>query len=286
MERMHTGSARATTMHRKLALVAALLFAGSATAAGVDYAALEQHTVGAHRSAEQRARNEYRHPVQTLSWFGVEPDMTVVEIWPGGGGWYTGILAPYLRGSGTFHAAGFVVEGPDVPDFRKRFQRNFEAKLAQRPGIYDEARLAPIGPPDHFTPAPPGSADRVLTFRNVHNWVAGGYARKMFDGFHAMLKPGGILGVVEHRADPGTDLATMKASGYVTEAHVKKLAAEAGLEFVASSPVNDNPADDHDHPEGVWTLPPSLRLGDENRRKYKAIGESDRMTLKFRRPVD
>lgn len=264
-------------------LLTALLFAGAA-AADVDYAALEKHSVGEHRPAEQRARNEYRHPVQTLSWLGIEPDMTVVEIWPGGGGWYTGILAPYLRPAGTYHAAGFVVEGPDVPGYRKRFQRRFEDKLAARPEIYDKARLAPIGPPDHYTPAPAGSADAVLTFRNVHNWVKGGFDQAMFDGFHEMLKPGGILGVVEHRADPGTELETMKRSGYVTEAHVKQLARKAGFEFVGSSPINNNPADDHDHPRGVWTLPPSLRLKDENRQKYLAIGESDRMTLKFRKP--
>lgn len=182
-------------------VLSALLFMPVATAE-VDYAALQKHSVAEHRSAEQRARNEYRHPVQTLAWLGIEPDMTVVEIWPGGGGWYTGILAPYLRGSGTLYAVGFVVEGPDVPDYRKRFQRQFEQKLAERPDIYDEVRLAPMGPRDHYTPAPEASADAVVTFRNVHNWLADGFDQAMFDGFHAMLEPGGILGVVEHRADP------------------------------------------------------------------------------------
>lgn len=270
-------------------LVCCLLFAAliaGVAHADVDYAALKANAVGAHRSADQRARNEYRHPVQTLAWFGVTPDMTVVEIWPGGG-WYTEILAPYLRDAGQYHAAGFVVDGPNVPDFRKRSQRNFEAKLAQRPDIYAEARLAPIGPPDHFTPAPAGTADAVLTFRNVHNWLAGGFAQNMFDGFNAMLKPGGMLGVVEHRADPGTDLATMKTTGYVTEAYVKQLAANAGFRFVASTAINANAADDHDHPKGVWTLPPSLRLDDRDRHRYLRIGESDRMTLKFRKaPAD
>ncbi len=272
-------------MRHVLYLLAALLLIGTARAQ-VDHEALAKHSVAEHRPAEQRARNEYRHPIETLSWFGIEPDMTVVEIWPGSGGWYTGILAPYLRGSGTFYAAGFVIEGPDVPDWRERYQRAFEERVAAHPEIYDEAKLAPIGPPDHFTPAPPGSADAVLTFRNVHNWTEGGFDQAMFDGFETMLKPGGILGVVEHRADPGTELRVMKRSGYVTVARVKKLADRAGLEFVGSSAVNANPADDHDHPEGVWTLPPTLRLGDKDRQKYLAIGESDRMTLKFRKPAD
>jgi predicted methyltransferase len=129
-----------------------LLLTGGAAHAEVDHATLAEHSVAEHRPAEQRARNAYRHPVQTLSWLGIEPEMTVVEIWPGNGGWYTGILAPYLRGSGTFYAAGFVVEGSDVPDWRKRYQQALEERLAAHLDIYDEAKLAPIGSPDHFNP--------------------------------------------------------------------------------------------------------------------------------------
>ena len=267
-----------------LGLLLAPLAAATAQVAQVDFDALAALSTGEHRSAANRARNEYRHPVQTLSWFGITPDMSVVEIWPGGG-WYAEVLAPYLRDAGTYYGAGFVVDAPDTPDYRKRFQKKFENKLAARPALYDRAKLAPIGPPDAFAPVAAASVDAVLTFRNVHNWVQGGFDQQMFDAFFAMLKPGGVLGVVEHRADPGTGLKTMQRSGYVTEARVKQLAEKAGFEFVAASAVNANPADDHDHPEGVWTLPPSLRLGDKHRAKYQAIGESDRMTLKFRKPA-
>lgn len=251
--------------------------------AKVDVPALQALSVGEHRSADNRARNEYRHPIQTLQWFGIEPDMTVVEVWPGGG-WYTEILAPYLRDNGKYYAAGFVVDSPDTPDYRKRFQKNFEAKLAAEPALYDKAILKPLGPPESWSPAPAGSADAVLTFRNVHNWMSGEFEQQMFDSFFAMLKPGGILGVVEHRADTGTTLKKMKTSGYVTEEYVMELAKKAGFKLVDETEINANKADNHKHPKGVWTLPPSLRLKDKNRAKYLAIGESDRMTLRFVKP--
>ncbi|MEQ9222476.1 MAG: hypothetical protein RJQ08_10010 [Salinisphaeraceae bacterium] len=237
-----------------------------------------------HRSEANIARNQYRHPVQTLQFFGVDPDMTVVEIWPGTG-WYTEILAPYLRDNGTFYAAGFSLRSVTVPDYRERIQREYVAKLRDRPAVYDRVKLTAMGPPEDWWVAPDNSADRVLTFRNVHNWMKDGYASLVFDGMYDALKPGGILGVVEHRASPGTSLETMKTSGYVTEQHVKILAARSGFEFVESSDINANPKDTKDHPEGVWTLPPTLRLGDKNREKYLEIGESDRMTLKFRKPA-
>lgn len=261
------------------------LFLPLTVQAQVDVTALQELSVAEHRSADNRARNEYRNPVQTLTWLGLEPDMTVVEIWPGGG-WYTEILAPYLREDGKYYAAGFVVDTPETPDYRKRYQKNFEDKLAASPALYDKLVLKPIGPPDSWSPAPAGSADAVLTFRNVHNWVQGGFEQKIFDSFFSMLKPGGVLGVVEHRADPGTSLENMKRSGYVTEKYVKELASNAGFELLAETQLNANPADDHQHPEGVWTLPPSLRLKEKDRAQYLAIGESDRMTLKFRKPAD
>lgn len=270
-------------MRATLALAAALLLPVSAYAQ-VDYAALKAHSVDTHRSAENRARNEYRHPVQTLQWFGISPDMAVLEVWPGGG-WYTEILAPYLRDNGKYYAAGFVVDAPDAPGYYKRIQKSFDAKLQAAPKLYDKVISKSLGAPDSWSPAPAGSLDAVLTFRNVHNWIAAGVEQKMFESFSKMLKPGGELGVVEHRADPGASLAIMKKTGYVTEAYIKQLANKAGLKFVAESAVNANPMDDHKHPEGVWTLPPSLRLGDKDRAKYLAIGESDRMTLKFTKPA-
>lgn len=264
------------------ALAVALLLPAVA-GAQVDYSALKAQSVEAHRSAQNRARNEYRHPVQTLGWFGIAPDMSVLEVWPGGG-WYAEILAPYLRDNGKYYAAGFVVDAPNTPAYRKRIQKQFEARLQAAPQLYDKAISEPLGPPDSWSPAPAASLDAVLTFRNVHNWIAGGFEQKMFNSFFKMLKPGGTLGVVEHRAEPGADINTMKKTGYVTEAYVKTLAEKAGFMFVAQSDINANAMDTHDHPKGVWTLPPSLGLGDKNRAKYLAIGESDRMTLKFTKP--
>jgi len=264
------------------ALAIALLLPMAANAK-VDVAALQAQSVGEHRSADNRARNEYRNPIQTLQWFGIEPGMTVVEIWPGGG-WYSEILAPYLREKGKYYAAGFVVDAPDTPDYRKRYQKSYEAKLKANPAIYDKVVLNPLGPPNSWAPAPEGSADAVLTFRNVHNWMQGDFEQKMFDTFFKTLKPGGVLGIVEHRADTGTSVKDMKKSGYVTEEYVNKLAKKAGFKLADETEINANEADNHKHPKGVWTLPPSLRLKNKNRAKYLAIGESDRMTLKFIKP--
>ncbi|MDD3763071.1 MAG: methyltransferase [Nevskiales bacterium] len=268
----------------RLLLAACLGLATTAPAQAATDTALQAAIAGPHRTPEARARDAARHPAETLAFFGIRPDMTVVEIWPGGG-WYAEVLAPYLREHGQYYAAGFVVDSDDAPAYRKRIQKRFEAKLAAEPSVYDRTRLTAVGPPDRWTIAPAGSADLVLTFRNVHNWLAGGYDAEMFRAFYTALKPGGILGVVEHRAPEGTDFETMKRSGYVTEARVRELAGDAGFEFVAASPVNANPKDSADHPEGVWTLPPTLKLGDQDREKYLAIGESDRMTLKFVKPA-
>lgn len=248
------------------------------------YGRLLEIANGNHRSAGNIARNQYRHPAQTLYFFGVEPDMTVVEIWPGLG-WYTEILAPYLHDRGSLYAAGFSLRSVTVPEYRIRIQHEFEAKMRANPTVYGNVILSAMGPPIDWRIAPPGSADMVLTFRNVHNWIAGGYPRVAFEAFYEALKPGGILGVVEHRAKPGTFVTEMIETGYVTENIVKQYAAAVGFEFVGASEVNANPKDTKDYPEGVWTLPPTLRLGDENREKYLAIGESDRMTLKFRKPA-
>lgn len=236
-----------------------------------------------HRSNKNIARNTYRHPQQTLSFFGLKPNMTVVEIWPGGG-WYSEILAPVLKDQGKYYAAGFSLVAKRTPNWRKKYQKKFEQKLTQRPDIYSETIITDLSIPERPEIAPAGSADLVLTFRNVHNWMKGDYAPEVFNSMFNALKPGGILGVVEHRAKSGTSLENMITSGYVTEAHVIKLAQGAGFELSERSEINANSKDTSIHPKGVWTLPPTLRLGDQEREKYLSIGESDRMTLKFIKP--
>ena len=228
------------------------------------------------RTAANVLRDRHRHPVETLSFFGVQPDQTVVEIWPGGG-WYTEILAPYLdAGGGTY-----IVAAPE------RSLTGVRKLIAANPATYQRVQIAnfPI-PAAGGTPVAPGSADVVLTFRNVHNWMMGKepFDAEAFRQMYAMLKPGGTLGVVEHRLPAGADDARQLKSGYIKVATVQRLAEAAGFRLAASSEVNANSLDTTDHPEGVWTLPPNFRLGDTDRAKYAAIGESDRMTLKFVKP--
>jgi predicted methyltransferase len=245
---------------------------------------VEQAMNADHRSPNNLARNQYRHPVETLAFFGLKSDMAVVEIWPGGG-WYSEILAPVLKDHGQYYAAGFSLIAKRTPDWRKNYQRKFEEKLKQNPEVYGKTIVTDLSIPERPDIAPAGSADLVLTFRNVHNWMKGEYAQEVFNSMFTALKPNGTLGVVEHRAKPGTRVEDMITSGYVTEAHVIKLAKAAGFKLEAKSEVNANAKDSHQHPKGVWTLPPSLRLGDTDRAQYLAIGESDRMTLKFVKPI-
>ncbi len=236
---------------------------------------------GDHRSEAAVKRDQARHPAETLAFFGVQPSHTVVEITPGGG-WYTDILAPYVRNEGVLYAAHFPAK-TDVAYFQ-RSRQGFLEKLAANPAVFDQVKVTEfiVGTPSAMGPV--GKADQVLTFRNVHNWMKSGDGEQAFAAFYALLKKGGVLGVVEHRAKPGTSLATMKSSGYVTEAEVIRLAESAGFVLEARSEINANSKDTKDHPRGVWTLPPTLALQDEDRDKYLAIGESDRMTLKFRKP--
>jgi predicted methyltransferase len=241
---------------------------------------LDQAIAAEHRTPAFRERDRYRHPKETLEFFGLDSDQTVVEVWPSAG-WYTEILAPYLRERGKYYAAGFVVTHENAPEYRREIAADFAKKLAAWPDLYDRVVVTELGRPDRWAACPPGTADFVLTFRNVHNWMNADYEAEMFRAFHAALKPGGVLGVVEHRARPGTSRDDMKKSGYVTEEHVIKLAEAAGFKLDRRSEINANPKDTKDHPEGVWTLPPTLRLGDKDRQKYLAIGESDRMTLRF-----
>ncbi len=243
-------------------------------------AALDRAIAGAWRSPEFAARDAWRHPKQTLAFFGIRPDMTVIEITPGGG-WYTEILAPYLRERGTY--VGAVVAPDSVPEDRRayptRARDELRAKLGGEPTeVYGRATLVEYDP---AAPSfgPDGSADAVLTFRNVHNWLMAGNAQAMFEGFHKVLKPGGVLGVVEHRAE--RELPPDDRSGYVAEQTVIALAEAAGFRLDERSEVNANPRDTRDHPNGVWTLPPTNRHDEADAQKYREIGESDRMTLRF-----
>ena len=242
---------------------------------------LQQIINGPHRSAENKHRDQYRHPEQTLSFFDVQDNMTVVEIWPGEG-WYTEILAPYLREKGKLYAAAY---SPDTKnDYQKEKLKVYTEKLKSQPALYDKVEVTVLQPPEQLKVAPEGSADRVLTFRNVHNWMKNDQAAMVFSAMFKALKPGGILGVVEHRGSGIRPQNPTAKSGYVNEDYVIALARNAGFEFLAKSEINANPKDIKDYPEGVWTLPPTLKLKDKDRDFYLAIGESDRMTLKFVKP--
>lgn len=243
---------------------------------------LDHWITGPHRSHDNIQRNAYRHPVETLTFFEVQPQHNVLEVWPGSG-WYTEILAPYLKDAGYYVAAHYSPK-QELPFFQNT-RNAFIQKLKAEPDIYRNAVIASLYPPaGDDLPVPAESIDRVLTFRNVHNWSKGGFDQAMFDCFYKILKPGGILGVVEHRASAGTDFDTMIETGYMTEQYVIGLAQKSGFKLLATSEINANAKDTHQHPNGVWSLPPTLRGGEQNQAEYLAIGESDRMTLKFVKP--
>ncbi|MCI4590267.1 methyltransferase [Sphingobium sp. BYY-5] len=223
------------------------------------------------RTPANTVRDTYRHPAGTLAFFGVTPGQTVVEYAPSGG-WYTEILAPLLREHGTFYALQPTGRYLDA-------YRNF---LAAKPDVYDKVKL--VAYPEETASIPANSVDTVLTFRNVHNMVMAGTEAATFKAFFDMLKPGGTLGVVDHRLPESRDTALEKSSGYLKVSTIRRIAEAAGFEYVGASEVNANPKDTADWPKGVWTLPPTLSQKEVDRDKYLAIGESDRMTLKFRKP--
>ena len=260
-----------------LVLVAAAAAAASAVAAEDPLAAA---IASPTRTAKNVTRDVYRHPLETLRFFGLRPEQTVVEIWPGRG-WYMEILAPYLHDRGKYFAA---IEAPGASTEASEDAAFLRKRIADDPAHYGKVIVSELQPPQLTEICPPGTADVVLTFRNVHNWIDAGDQQAQFEVFFKALKPGGVLGVVEHRAKPGTSLEETRKSGYVDEAYVKKLATTAGFRFDAEAPINNNPKDTKDYPQGVWTLPPTLTLGDKDRDKYLAIGESDRMTLRFVKP--
>lgn len=252
-----------------------------ATAAQAPSRPLAAAVAAPTRTPANVARDHDRHPAETLAFFGVKPHDTVVELWPFGG-WYTEILAPYLA------AGGGTLTEASPPG---RYADMIAKKLDGDPATYGKVKRANFPSALGGTPVAPGSADVVLTFRNIHNWRMGylapdktDYAAAAFREIYAMLKPGGVLGIEDHRLPEDMDTAREKSSGYVKVSTVRALAEQAGFRFVAASAVNANPRDTHDYPGGVWTLPPSYQNGDKDRARYAAIGESDRLTLKFVKP--
>lgn len=259
------------------------LIATAATAADSSVSALlDKSLAGDHRSAENRERDTYRHPKQTLQFFGLQPDMTVLEITPGGG-WYTEVLAPVLKDEGLLIVASF---GSDHPvDYLANIHDRYMKKLDADAATYGKVKRIVFQAPDYLGALDDESVDMVLTFRNTHNWIKFGTARDIYQAMYRVLKPCGTLGVVQHRAAKGADPERSAKQGYVPEAYLIDMLEEIGFKLTGRSEINANPKDTRDHPEGVWTLPPTYRMGETDRQKYEAIGESDRMTLRFAKPM-
>jgi predicted methyltransferase len=267
------------TRRTAMALLAGAATAPQAFGQDATETGLRAAIAGAHRSTANRARDAARHPLETLLHFKLQPHHQVVEIAPGGG-WYTEILAPWLAASGRLYAAHYAKD--DAKEYRRKGRAAFEAKLAADAALYGKVVLGTMPSGGRFTDlSPTGGADAVLTFRNVHNWIEDGTLDDMLRAFAAVLKPGGVLGVEEHRAAPGTSLQQIIKTGYVTEDLMIERARAAGFELDARSEVNANPRDTKDHPNGVWSLPPTLRGGDADRAHFLAIGESDRFTHRY-----
>lgn len=255
--------------------------AGAAVAADPADPALRQAIDSPSRSPKFVARDTARHPAEELAFFGIRPNQTVVEIWPSGGYW-TEILAPYLRASGRLYAAATVPGASAEADAQLA---RFREKLESDPARYDRVVLTAFGAQANDV-APADSADLVVTFRNLHNWLKAGTADAAFAAFYRALKPGGILGIEEHRARPDRPQDPTAANGYVREDYAIELATKAGFVLLATSEIDANPRDTTDWPKGVWTLPPTSALGDVDRVRYEAVGEADNFVLKFRKPAD
>lgn len=244
---------------------------------------LDSAVAGAHRSEANKARDVHRRPKETLLFMGLKPGMTVAEIWPDGG-WFTEVLAPALRDSGRYVAAHYPLDHSGTTRGQRATRVAFEAKLKANPAVYEKAILSDLATPDRLAMVPPGSADLVLSFRSVHVWAFRGVDDLMFKAAFDALKPGGFFGVEDHRAIEGTPKKKQVDSGYMTESYVIAAAEKAGFKLDARSEINANPRDTKDYGKGVWALPPSLAYGEQDRAKYMAIGESDRMTLRFVKP--
>ena len=231
-----------------------------------------------HRSQTNRARDTWRHPKETLLFFGLRPEMTVIEVWPDPTGWYTEVIAPLVRDKGKYYGA-VLDAAPGVASQQKRVS-DYKAKLASTPALYDKVAVVPFYT-DGRDIAPAGSVDMVLTFRNIHNWMARDSAEKAFAAMYRALKPGGVLGVEEHRGKPGVVQDPKAKAGYVNEQYAIELIESVGFKLVGRSEINANRKDTKDYEKGVWALPPTYAAGDQDRERYAAIGESDRFTLKF-----
>jgi predicted methyltransferase len=279
---MDTGQTKSPSRIRALTLLllgtpVALVAGATQPTSAQEANSIDKWASAPHRTARNVARDRFRHPVEVLAFLGVREDSTVVEILPGSAGYYMEIVAPYLKERGRYVAASR--DGAAPPQYLADHQKLL-ARLAAEPALYGSVVVTQFNAGLHPV-APPGSADFVLTFRNLHNWIE----RKEIEGalraFHAALKPGGILGVVDHRGRTDLPQETQMKSGYVRQDFAIAIIERAGFALVAASEVNANPRDTKDYPAGVWTLPPTYRLKDRDRAKYEAIGESDRFTLKF-----
>lgn len=265
------------------AIASAVLVAACATGSSrqTTAEALTSILAADYRTQDNRARDRYRHPKETLLFFGIRPEMSVLEVWPEPG-WYTEVIAPLVRDKGKYYAA-VIAADPDSKYITERLEK-YRQKLAERPDLYGRVSVVTF-PADGSDAVPPGSVDMVVTFRNIHNWMSRDTAAQAFATMYRALKPGGVLGVVEHRGNPAVAQDPKAKSGYVNEDYAIKLIEAQGFRLVAKSQVNANPKDTKDYEQGVWTLPPSYRLGDKDRDKYAAIGESDRFTLRFVKPL-
>jgi len=262
-------------------ICAAAMVMGAAPTYTLAYApekTLDDVIAGDHRSIANKARDHYRHPKETLEFFGLTADMTLVEIWPGGGGWYQEILAPYMQAKGTYYSAGFDLSATEGYVFKSN--NKVTARLASDNSLYGKVIVTELAPPTKIEIAPAGSADMVLSFRNFHNWQMRGTEKDVLKAVFTALKPGGIFGITDHRSDTSTG-----KDGYIKPADLLAAAKEAGFIFVAESKINANPKDTHTHEKGVWTLPPRLAGDAANHDKMRAIGESDRLTYKFMKPA-
>ncbi len=280
-------SSACTAASLMILAVAAISFQARAEMNSTTRALVEEAIAGEHRDAASKARDKYRKPLETLDFLGLDSRMTVVEIWPGGG-WYSEILAPVLKDDGRFYAAQFDINGPF--GFQRKSLGAFLGKAGAAPDIYRDMLITEFEMPYKLNIAPQGSADMVLTFRNVHNLVmeyngSGRYADLAFQVMFDTLKPGGILGVVDHEWDDVENEDPLSANGYISRARTIAFAEKAGFELTGESEILHNPLDTKDHPAGVWTLPPSYAQGEEDRARYSAIGESDRFLLKFVKPA-
>ena len=277
--------------HAFAGLMAGVMLAGAAGAAdkamagkettGAALTKLQEVVKGDQRTPEQKARDKYRHPVETLAFFGIQPNMTVVELWPFGG-WYTSILAPYVKGSGKFYAAAMDPASTSPGDIK--YNGELKKLLDSHPEAYSEVKWSVLAK-DKYEIAPDGTADMVLTFRNIHNWAWQGIEKDVFAAAFRALKPGGILGVEEHRNNDPAYEPKERGQAYVGEDYAIKMIESVGFKLAGKSDINRNPKDTKDYPKGVWTLPPNYAEGDKDREKYAAIGESDRFTLKFVKPA-